>query len=125
MQLCSSQLFHLNSSEQKIMIEFLTFEIQFFRKVSDGETTNMKGIDLEMLYNFIVGNIFIWNHLSKKNYVWISSNLKFEFFKRPQMDKPPLRKLQTSKSYKNFVVDNFLVWNHLSMKNYAWISHIW
>jgi len=39
---------------------------------SDEETTKTKVVDFEELYNFIVDNFFIWNHLSKKNYVWIS-----------------------------------------------------
>ena len=55
--------------------------------ISDGETTKIKVVDLEKLWNFVVDNFLIWNHLVKENYVWISKNLKFEFFKRPRMDK--------------------------------------
>jgi hypothetical protein len=33
--------------------------------------TKTKVIDLKELYNFIVDNFFIWNHLSKENYVLI------------------------------------------------------
>ena len=29
-----------------------------------------KAVNLEKLYNFIVDNFFIWNHLSNENYVW-------------------------------------------------------
>jgi hypothetical protein len=36
---------------------------------SDGEMTKTKVIDLEELYNFILDNFFIRNHLSKENYV--------------------------------------------------------
>ena len=54
---------------------------------SDEETIKIKVVDLEKLWNFVVDNFLIWNHLVKKNYVWIYKNLKFEFFKRPRMDK--------------------------------------
>jgi hypothetical protein len=33
--------------------------------------TKTKVVYLEKLYNFIVDNFFIWNHLSMENYVWI------------------------------------------------------
>jgi hypothetical protein len=36
---------------------------------SNGETEKAKVVDLEKLYNFIVDNIFIWNHLVEDNYV--------------------------------------------------------
>ena len=53
----------------------------------DGEITKMKVVDAKKLWNIVVDNFLIWNHLVKKNYVWIFKNLKFEFFKRPRMDK--------------------------------------
>jgi hypothetical protein len=37
---------------------------------SDGETTKIKVIDLEKLWNFVVYNYFIWNHLLLQNIVW-------------------------------------------------------
>jgi len=45
----------------------------------DGETTEMKVIDLEKLYNFVVDNFFVWDHFVKENYVWTSQiwNLNF------------------------------------------------
>jgi hypothetical protein len=59
----------------------------------DGETTKIKVVDPKMLYNFVVDNFLIWNHLVKENYVWISKILKFEFFKQPRMDKQQKQKL--------------------------------
>jgi hypothetical protein len=46
---------------------------------SDREMTKTKVVDLEELYNFTIDYFFIWNHLSKENYIWISHiwNLKF------------------------------------------------
>jgi hypothetical protein len=34
---------------------------------SGGETIKIKVVDLEKLYNFVVDNLFIWNHISKKD----------------------------------------------------------
>jgi hypothetical protein len=41
---------------KKIKFEFLTFEIQVFRTISDGETTKIKVVDLKKLYNFVANN---------------------------------------------------------------------
>jgi hypothetical protein len=41
------------------------------------KTTNIKVVGLEKLWNFVVNNVLVWNHLVMQNYVWI---LKFEFF---------------------------------------------
>jgi hypothetical protein len=37
---------------------------------SDGETTKMKIVDLEKLWNFAVDNIFIWNRLGRKQSIY-------------------------------------------------------
>jgi hypothetical protein len=46
---------------------------------SDGETAKMNVVDLEKLWNFVVNNFLIWNHLVNENYIWISQiwNLNF------------------------------------------------
>ena len=77
----------------KTTFEFLKFEFQNFQTTSDRETTKIKVVDLEKLWNFIVHNFFIWDHLVKENYVWIFKNLKFKIFKRPRMDKQQKWKL--------------------------------
>ena len=74
------------------MYEFLKFEIWIFKMSSNREMSRTKVVDLEKLYNFIVDNFFIWNHLVKENYVWIS-HLKFKFFRWPQMEKQQKQKL--------------------------------
>ena len=53
----------------KYSLKISLVEIQIFRMASDEETTKTKVVDFEELYNFIVDNFFIGNHLSKKNYV--------------------------------------------------------
>ena len=55
------------------------WKITFEFVASDGETSKTKVIDLEKLYNFVVDNFFIWNHISRENYVRISHiwNLNF------------------------------------------------
>ena len=50
-------------------------------------------VDLDKLWNFIVGNILIWNHLVMQKRRLNLKILKFEFFKRPRMEKLPKWKL--------------------------------
>jgi hypothetical protein len=50
----------------------------------------MKVVGIQELWNFLVDNVLVWNHLVMQNYVWI---LKFEIFKLPRMEKPPKQKL--------------------------------
>ena len=137
MKFCCWQHFDLKSScHAKTTFEFENFKIWFFQKTSDGKTSQMKIVDLQKLWKYVVDNFLILNHLIMQNYVWISqiwnskfsndlgwknflkencrspkvmklrswhlfdlkssylaklrlnlSNLKFEFFKRPRMEK--------------------------------------
>jgi len=72
--------------------------------ILDGQTIKTKGVDLEELYNFIVNNFFISNHLFKENYVWIShiSNSKFSNDLGCRNNK----KVVDLKKLYNFVVQN-------------------
>jgi hypothetical protein len=47
---------------------------------SNGEITNIKVVDLNGLYNFIVDYLLFWDQLLSQNYVWISKVLKFKFW---------------------------------------------
>jgi hypothetical protein len=64
---------------RKIMLLFLKFEIWIFKASSNREMITTKVVDLKKLCNFVVDNFFIWNHLVKESYVWISHiwNLNF------------------------------------------------
>jgi hypothetical protein len=44
----------------------------------------MKMVGPKKLWNFVVDNILVWNHLVIQNFVWI---LKFKIFKRRRMEK--------------------------------------
>jgi hypothetical protein len=39
--------------------------------ISDGEMNKTKVLDVKKLYNILVDKFFIWNHVSKKKYIWI------------------------------------------------------
>ena len=65
------------------MSELLKFKIWIFQTSSDGEMAKMKVIDPTKLYNFVVDNFFIWNHLVKENYVWISHIWNLNFLNDP------------------------------------------
>ena len=86
--------------------------------------TKRKVVDLEKLYNFIVNNFFIWNHLSKESYIWISHIWNSKFSNDLHGEASKMIVVNLKMSY-NFIVDNPFIWNHLSKRNYVWISHIW
>jgi hypothetical protein len=100
------------------MLEFLTFEIQFFQTSSDGEMPKTKGADLEKLYNFVVDNVFIWNHLVKENYMWICHiwNLIFS-------NDLGWRNNKNESCWPQKVIQlyswQFFIWNHLAKDNYV------
>jgi hypothetical protein len=41
--------------------------------------TKTKVINIDELYNFVVDDIFSWNHLVFENVIWSCHNLKLEF----------------------------------------------
>jgi hypothetical protein len=55
------------------------FEFQIVQTKLDGELTKIKVLDLDEIYNFIVDDFFIWNHLLAQNSIRISKSLKFKF----------------------------------------------
>jgi hypothetical protein len=64
----------------KCSLKSSQFEIQIFWTTLDGKTTKSKVIDLKDLEKLIVDNFFIWNHLFKENFVWISHFIKIQNF---------------------------------------------
>jgi hypothetical protein len=59
------------------MSEFKKFKIWILKTTSKEKTTNMKVVGIKELWNFVVDNVLVWNHLVMQNYVWI---LKFEIW---------------------------------------------
>jgi hypothetical protein len=74
--------------------------------------TKMKVVYLKKLYNFIVDNFFIWNHLSMENYVWIFHIWNSNFLN--DLGETTKTKVVNLKKLNNFVVDNFFIWICLS-----------
>ena len=72
--------------------EFKKFKIWFFQTTSDGEMTKMNFVILKRLWNFVVDNVLIWNHLAMRK-LFEFKILKFKFYKRPRMEKLPKWKL--------------------------------
>jgi hypothetical protein len=50
----------INHLSNKHYVWILTFEVQIFQMITDGETTKTEVVDLEKFCNFIVDNVFIW-----------------------------------------------------------------
>jgi len=74
-----------------------------------------KVVDLDDFYNFVVDDLFIWNHLVPQNSIRSSQILKFKFW--------IIKKLIWRNDH-NFFVDNFSIWNHLLFQNFIWSSYI-
>ena len=56
----------------KTMFQFKKIKIWILKTTSKEKTTNMKVVGIEELWNFVVHNVFVWNHLVMQNL--------FEFF---------------------------------------------
>jgi len=55
------------------VFEFLKFEIQILQTTSDQKTYNIKVVDLEKLWNFVVQKFFIWIRLGPQISNFISN----------------------------------------------------
>jgi hypothetical protein len=77
--------------------------------------TKIKIIGIDELYNFVVDDLFIWDHLVFENVVWICHNLKFKFYiGQSNLDREitKIKLVDLNKLY-NFVFDNFFTYVHL------------
>jgi len=92
----------------KYSLKISHIEIQIFRMASDEETTKTKVVDFEELYNFIVDNFFIWNHLSKKNYVWIS-HIEIQNFQTTSDGETTKPKVVLLDNIYNFAVETLFI----------------
>jgi hypothetical protein len=111
MKLCTWQHFGLKSSRQAKFC--LNFKIWIFQTTSDGKTTKIKVVGLEMLWNFIIDNFLIWDHLviekiCLKFQIWISNFVN-------GLGRRNFQNMQVVdlKNLCNFTVDNIFIWIHL------------
>ena len=72
------------------------------------------------LRSFEYPNIFIWNNLSNKNYVWFIK-FKIWIFQTASDRETSKTKVVDLEKLCNFVVDIFFVWNHSCSVKYGWI----
>jgi hypothetical protein len=68
MRLCHWQCFGLKLSCHAKLC--LNFKIWIFQTISDGKTTKIKVVGLELQWNFVIDNFLIWNHLIIEKFVW-------------------------------------------------------
>jgi hypothetical protein len=55
MKLCSYQLFYLKLFRlSKIAYEFVKWKMQILQMISDGKSTELKVVELQKLFNFVV-----------------------------------------------------------------------
>jgi hypothetical protein len=65
-KLCSWQLFHLKSPcQRKLRQNLKNLNFEFWKR------PRMEKPPAKKLWNFVVDNIFVWNHLVMQNYIWI------------------------------------------------------
>ncbi len=77
--------------------------------------TKIKVIDLDELYNFVVDNFTIWNHLLLEKNIWISYILKYKFYIVQSNSDGEMTKIKMVdlNEFYNFVFDSFFIWVHL------------
>ena len=91
--------------------------------MSDKDELYIKVVVLGEIYNFVVQtffnlrsfgypNIFIWNNLSKENYVWFLK-LKIWIFQMTSDGETSKIKVVDLEKLCKFIVDNFFIWNYL------------
>ena len=92
----------------------------------DGIITNTKVVDVVGFYNFIVYNLFMWNHLLYQNIVWSCHILKFKFWIVQTKSDGEMTKTKVVYlvGFYNFVFDDFFIWNRLLSHNIIWSFHI-
>ena len=89
----SSSLSYVSYSFMKLECRYIKFVNNVTNTMSDEQMTKLNFVDLEKLWNFVVGSILIWNHLDMQKLCLYFKILKFEFFKRSWMEKQPKQKL--------------------------------
>ena len=68
----SWQLFHLKSyCQRKLRLNLKKLKFEFWKRSRKKKTTNKKVVGIEELWNFVVDNVLVWNHLVMQNYIWI------------------------------------------------------
>jgi hypothetical protein len=93
--------------------------------LSDGEITNTKVVDLNGFYNFVVDDLFIWNHLMFQNIVWSYHILKFKFWIiQIKLDGKMIKaKVVDIDEFYKFSADVFFIWVHL-IYQYIYITYL-
>jgi hypothetical protein len=71
--------------------------------VSDRKITKIKVVGLEMLWNFIIDNVLIWNHLV----IQTVFEFKIRIFQTASDEKTTKMKIIGLEKLFNFIVDNF------------------
>jgi hypothetical protein len=112
-EICSRTILHLNYFCQgKVNLNFWNLKIWICQTTSNGETLNMKVVDTKKLWNFVVYNFFIWNHVVNEIQNWISqiwnsnfvNNLKWKNSKHESCRSQKVMKIS---SWQNFNLNLF------------------
>jgi hypothetical protein len=82
-------------------------KIWIFQTVSNGETFEIKVVDLEKLWNFVAYNIFVRKHIINKKTTFESLKFEFQILETASKGETPKMKVVDLKTLWNFVVQPF------------------
>ncbi len=83
--------------------------------LSDEEMTQIKFIDLDELYLFVIDDFFSWSRSLIKNSIWNSQtlNFKFQIIQIESDEEMTKIKILHLDEFYNFSFDDSSIWNHL------------
>jgi hypothetical protein len=107
-ELCSWTIFYLNYfCRSKVRLDFWNLKIWIFQMVSNGETLNMKVVDPEKLWNFVLYKFFIWNHIVNEIQIWNSNFVNDLKWKNAQHESCRSQKVMKFCSWQVFNFNQF------------------
>ena len=71
----------------KVEDTYIRFVNNATTTISDEQMTKRNFVDLDKLWNFVVGNILIWNHLVMQKMAFEFENLKIWIFQKTSDEK--------------------------------------
>jgi hypothetical protein len=106
---------HLLSHNVDWSCHILQFKFWIVQTKSDWEITKIKFVDLDVLYNFVFDDFFIWNYLLSQTFNWSSYILKFKFWsvETNSYGKRTQTKVVDLDEVYSFVIGDIFIWNYL------------
>jgi hypothetical protein len=100
---------------EKLRERYIKFMNNVTIILSDKQMIIIKFVDLDELYNLVVYDFFIWNHLMFQNLIWSCHFLKFIIWiiQTKSNEKMNKMKFVHLDEFYNIGIGDFSIWNHL------------